>query len=268
MGFCCPVCSAELKKQGGSLVCENSHLFDISKKGYVNLLLGHSGGLHGDSKQMLHSRSEFLGKGYYEPLREKIVSCVCSRGGVNNIEDCGCGDGYYTAAVQNVLPDSEILAVDISKDALKMAHKRDKRLKCAVASTFSLPIADSSQDAALNIFSPFVREEYLRTLKENALLIMAIPLENHLWELKKAVYDKPYRNSPHGTDIEGFRLIGEERVDFLRTLPQADLINLFTMTPYFIKTSEKDKLKLNGIEELKVSFSFGILKYVKAVPEI
>ena len=37
--FRCPVCEEPLLRQERSYRCTNGHLFDIARKGYVNLLL-------------------------------------------------------------------------------------------------------------------------------------------------------------------------------------------------------------------------------------
>lgn len=66
--------------------------------------------------------------------------------------DCGCGEGYYTKAVADVLPLSSVFGTDISKDELTVAAKRAKNVDFAVASSFSLPFADSSIDILLEIF--------------------------------------------------------------------------------------------------------------------
>ena len=36
--FICPVCSQQLTVKEKSYICKNRHTFDISSKGYVNLL--------------------------------------------------------------------------------------------------------------------------------------------------------------------------------------------------------------------------------------
>ena len=73
-----------------------------------------------------------------------------------------------------------------------------------MASSFSLPFADSSIDILLEIFLPYCGAEFKRVLKKDAAFIMVIPLENHLWELKCAAYDTPYKNEVSDTYLDGF----------------------------------------------------------------
>ena len=37
--FQCPICTKSMDIQGNSLICRHGHCFDISRYGYVNLLL-------------------------------------------------------------------------------------------------------------------------------------------------------------------------------------------------------------------------------------
>ena len=49
-------------------------------------------------------------------------------------------------------------------------------------------------DLLLSVFAPYCGEEFLRVLKPDGQFIMIIPCENHLYGLKEAIYEKPYRN--------------------------------------------------------------------------
>ena len=69
----CPKCKTELTQIDNSLRCENNHSFDISRDGYVNLLMSQkSGDKIGDSRASAHARHSFLSKGYYECLKRAI----------------------------------------------------------------------------------------------------------------------------------------------------------------------------------------------------
>ena len=46
------------------------------------------------------------------------------------------------------------------------------------------------------VFSPEADNEYLRVLKKGGIMLRVIPLEKHLFELKAAIYDTPYKNEP------------------------------------------------------------------------
>lgn len=259
----CPVCAAALHGQDRSFKCENGHSFDLSKEGYVNLLTGEKG-QHGDNKLMLSARRLFLEKGYYAPLKEAVCEALRTvmpeRG---RLLDEGCGEGYYTQGMANALPQAEIFGFDISKEAVRMAAKR----KCGfffVGSTYSVPIASQSVDAVTLLFSPFCREEILRVLKDDGIFVMAVPGEMHLWELKTALYETPYRNEVQDTQIEGFTLLKKTEInDRITVETQEEIAALFSMTPYYYKTSREGHERLAKLSRLETAISFTLLVYRK-----
>lgn len=269
--FTCPVCGKRLRLSCKSRVCENNHSFDIAKSGYVNLLLSkHTGkNIHGDNKLMVQARRNFLDKGFYEQLLQVIAEISeknITDGGV--ILDAGCGEGYYTSEISRTIAECgkniEIFGVDISKIAIEYAAKRYKNINFATASVFHIPCLNSSCDMLITLFAPYCGEEYHRVLKENGTMIMAIPSVNHLWELKQAIYDTPYKNEVKPYELEGFKLADKRRISykiFLNT--QQDIQNLFSMTPYYYRTGKKEQERLKVLEELETQVDFEILVYKK-----
>ncbi|MDE5582700.1 MAG: methyltransferase domain-containing protein [Ruminococcus sp.] len=258
----CPVCREKLGISGKTYTCANRHSFDIARSGYVNLLLSkHTGKtVHGDNKIMVQARRDFLEKGYYSPLRESL--CENVQEGV--ILDAGCGEGYYTNGILNALPNAEIYGIDISKTAVDMASKRTKKITFATASVFNIPVADSSVDTLVTIFSPYCSAEFLRVLKINGIMIMAIPSENHLLELKQAVYDTPYKNKVKPYELDGFGLVSKKRITYNFTLESnKDIQSLFSMTPYFYRTNYTQSKKLAELENLTTTADFELLIYRK-----
>ena len=130
IGFICPVCNRDLFQDGKSLKCTLGHCFDISKFGYVNLLMSSKSSAkhHGDDRLMVRARRDFLDKGYYSFLCEKLCE-ICNKSPDNSvILDAGCGECYYSSAVLKSMnakcKEPLMLGVDISKDALEFAFKR------------------------------------------------------------------------------------------------------------------------------------------------
>ena len=267
----CPVCGGMLENTGKSYICGKHHSFDIARSGYVNLLLSKHAGkaVHGDNKLMVQARRDFLDKGYYAPLCEAVCEETlkyAQNGSV--VLDAGCGEGYYTSAVRAGFDRSDIAVkmygVDISKVAVEYAAKRDKSVKFAAASVFHLPVASSSCDLLITMFAPYCGEEYLRVLKSGGIMIMAIPSENHLWELKQAIYETPYKNEVKPYELDGFGHIGAQRVNFTMELcSSTDIRSLFSMTPYYYKTGRTEQERLEALSELTVQADFEVLTYRK-----
>ena len=146
MDFVCPKCGGELFELPGMKKCVGGHCFDRAKEGYYNLLLGVGGGVHGDNKMMLDARRRFLSSGAYGPLCDllaKTVMGLLPRGG--SVLDAGCGEGYYTDAVERALRErdgeSNVLALDISKEGVRIAAKRNPAVSYAVASSFAADLS-------------------------------------------------------------------------------------------------------------------------------
>ncbi len=284
--FICPVCMDKqgsekaplLKAVGNSLKCPKNHSFDISAKGYVNLLLSQHKNVKdpGDSKEMVAARREFLNSGAYSPLCEGLCETVtelCGDIPSPVITDCGCGEGYYTAAIYDALSaqgkQSEIFGIDISKNALAAAKPRTsgKNISCAAASVFRMPIKSGSSDIATVIFAPFRTEELKRILKPSGYVVTAIPAERHLYGLKSLLYDTPRLNEVKGYEINGLDFIGKKEISYtLDITDQSQLNSLFMMTPYYYKTSREDCNKLysyfgrNDLFQTEIAFEILIYK--------
>ena len=269
MRFVCPKCRGRLNVFDGYVKCPEGHSYDRARAGYYNLLLSNSGQNHGDNREMILARRDFLDTGAYAPLRERIAElvdeCLFSNG---TILDVGCGEGYYTDAIARKLLESgksaEIYGFDISRDAVTSASKRNKAFNLAVASAYKIPVADGDFDVLINMFSPFSLEETLRALRRGGKFIMAIPAEEHLYELKAAIYDTPYKNTVADTALEGFELILDEPLRFTVDLRSRDAVaSLFKMTPYAYRTRPTDAARIEALESLSVTADFRIFAYRK-----
>jgi 23S rRNA (guanine745-N1)-methyltransferase len=268
--FVCPVCGEKLEISGKSYACSNRHSFDIAQSGYVNLLLSKHMGktVHGDNKLMVQSRRDFLNKGYYSPLLEAVCEEAVKNFFGGNFLDAGCGEGYYTSGVRAAFDKSEIAAdmygVDISKVAAEYAAKRDKSISFAAASVFHLPVESKSCDMLLTMFAPYCGEEYGRVLKKDGIMIMAIPSDDHLWELKKAIYDTPYKNEVKQYELDGFEFVNCHKVIYdMKLTNSEDIHSLFSMTPYYYKTGKTEQDRLDSLSELTTTAAFEVLTYRK-----
>ena len=267
----CPICSAILKldSSGKSLCCcgAKRHCFDISAKGHVNFALGHSGG--GDSKEAVRSRSSFLEKGYYRPFADAL--CDLLSGYVNEgatVIDAGCGEGYYTNLVAQKCRVNTV-GFDLSKFGVEHAASVAKREGIgnsffAAAGIFNMPLFDESADAVINLFAPCAEEEFSRVLKKGGVLVVVGAGEDHLFGLKSAVYDDPYKNETRNDLPLKMKHIESKKIRFeIKLSDKDDRMNLFAMTPYFYRTSRKDMEKLENAEDLVTEVDFNIEVYEK-----
>ena len=268
----CPVCGKRLYEgETLSLQCENRHNFDRAKKGALYLLPSNrkNAGNSGDNPEMVQARRKFLQKGYYSHLLETICMALDEYFPTKGtLLDAGCGEGYYTKGMRMHLEKQGISAnfygVDISKTASNYASKADSLIKYAVASVFHLPVLNQSCDMVVSIFAPYCGEEFQRVLQQDGFFVMVIPSAKHLWELKKAIYDKPYENEVKDYSLDGFQFVRKyecQKDIFLDN--HEDIQALFEMTPYAYRTSPKEKERLSGLDSLTTETAFEVLVYQK-----
>lgn len=267
--FLCPVCGERLFAEGKSYLCPNRHCFDIARDGYVNLLRGNAGGDHGDNREMIRARRDFLATGHYSHLMDALAEIALTHLPADGVLlDAGCGECSYTERIARALADAgrsaRVLGVDLSKDALSIGGRRSKTLSLAVSSVYHLPLADGCVDMLFEVFAPFAEEEYARILKTGGKMVMAIPAARHLFELKSVLYEDPYENEVQDTALTRFRLLERRTLTRRVTLGTDDEVwNLFTMTPYFYRTSPEDKERLRHASPLTVTAAFEVLVYEK-----
>ncbi len=268
----CPKCKGKLCKNNNSLVCENNHTYDIAKQGYVNLNIGrHSSS--GDDKEMCRSRHNFHSADYYSCLADKL-SEICLKNNIKAVIDAGCGEGYYLRKIVDSYECSgrcliSAVGIDLAKEAVATAAKcekqrvEDKRIEYAVAGIFDMPLEDGCADCVLSVFAPVPDAEAYRILKDNGIMIVVSPGEKHLEGLKKAIYCDVYDNEITKKEYAGFKLYETHSANDTINVTGENIINLFHMTPYYWKTSEKDAEKLSKITTLSTKIEFIIRIYKK-----
>ena len=227
--YVCPICKKRLRKLDNVWHCQNGHSFDIARKGYVNLL---------------------------------------TTKGRNPI-DSGCGEGFYTVNYAKALPKAKFYGIDISKAAVAHCMTRihcENITNCefAVASSFQLPFIDKFADLIVCTFAPVSNDDYARVLKDGGKLVVVSPSPRHLFVLKEVLYEKPYENKPNVYGLNKFDESEEMIFEYPVVLEsQEDIFNLFTMTPYYYKTSAEAVEKLKKVNRLELTCGFSIRTFTK-----
>ncbi len=256
----CIVCGKRLRREDRSFRCENNHCFDVAKEGYVNLLRKQGNKEFGDSVNMVRSRRLFFSKDPYKPLKERVFQLV-KESNAHAILDLGCGEGYYTNYLAENLPDAEIIGLDISKEAVRLAAKNAGAFY-TVASVQNIPLMDDQADLVLNCFSPIDMMEIRRVLKDRGRFVSVQVGKEHLLQLKQSLYDSIYLNEVNYLSEEDFVLTKEETVRFDLTLDNnEDITHLFEMTPYSHHSSLQSKERLKELRQLTTVCEFAILVY-------
>lgn len=259
----CPVCRKSLEINEKSASCSEGHSFDRAKEGYINLLTGNkkSGSLIGDNKDMAKSRRKFLEKGYYDFLALFLCEKIKELKGADketplNILDISCGEGYYTGFIKEKTRQS-VFGFDISKEMIKLGAKKYKDVLFFVGNISKIPVSDCSCDIGIHICAPFCEKEFARILKKDGYLLSAVPGKKHLIGLKEILYENVYENNDDITEYSSLKLVKSETISKTITVrSNEDILNLFKMTPYYYKTSKKDKEKLMTAENLTTQAEF------------
>lgn len=265
-GIICPVCGKELNKADGALKCQTGHSFDIAREGYCNLVAGthKKGSLMGDSRDMALSRRAFLEKGYFDSLLEGLISIIKSHNAdLPNIADICCGEGYYSRKIAEEIP-CRAIGFDLSRDMVKLAAKKKSNCTYLVANLARIPLKDKDTDIALNLFAPFHQKEFTRILKDDGIIISVVAGKDHLFEIKEILYDTPYKNDERPPQADSLKIREKIKITKkLRLASKEDIDALFRMTPYYYRTSDKDKEKLSAFGELEVTTDFAVFIYEK-----
>lgn len=244
--YVCPVCKAPLQAQQAQYVCSQGHSFDVAKKGYVNLLLSHKmrSKNPGDNKDMIAARRAFLSQGHYQPLLEKLAQ-LCAQHEVSRLLDAGCGEGYYTCGLAR--SGLTVAGMDISKEGIIAACKRDKNLDWCIASVNDLPYQSGYFDAVLSVFCRVDDAEFYRVLRPGGVVIFVGPGSNHLPALRAGLYEqvRPYQTAKQEDYLPSFTEIASAGVKFAIELDSAEQIyNLLTMTPHYWSTNPEQQQRL------------------------
>ena len=264
----CPVCKKPLRKEEKSYFCEGEkkHCFDISSHGHVNLFPGKSTG--GDDKKAVRSRTEFLSLDLYKPISDKVCEILSDLGSDSFVVDAGCGEGYYTNNIAQKIG-ANTCGFDLSKEAIISASKAAKRLSLQnsrffVGGIYNLPVCDGGADAITNIFAPCAEVEFSRILKDGGRLVVVAAGKNHLYGLKRAVYDEVHTNEERADLPQNMRLEALHNLSYTISLDRAEHIqSLFAMTPYSYRTSERDMQRLYALNSLETEVEVNIYVYRK-----
>ncbi|EMV0604458.1 methyltransferase domain-containing protein [Acinetobacter baumannii] len=261
----CPVCRQRLELVSKTWRCEQGHSYDIAKQGYVNLhVVQHKHSKNpGDTPESVDARCAFLQGGYYQPLQQAVVHLLKDLK-AKMVLDIGCGEGYYTSAMQQVV--EQCIGVDIAKNAVQRAAKLNDKVTWVVGTGATLPVIDQSMDVCTSLFSPIPQTEILRVLKDDGYLIVVTPATDHLYAMREALFEQVNPHTPQKfveqlQDL--FELKEQQVIDAPLVLDQQALKNLIAMTPYAYKASPERRMQLEQKAHLQVTASFQIYLFQK-----
>ncbi|MBL4781279.1 MAG: methyltransferase domain-containing protein [Porticoccaceae bacterium] len=264
----CPIDTQRLVLHDRQLRCANGHSFDLARQGYVNLLpVQHKRSKHpGDSKAMVAARQRFLDTAVYAPVADLLATTLGAA--IAGIErpcclDAGCGEGYYldyaATYLEAVEPacEPELIGLDISKDAIIAAARRNKTISWLVGTNRQPPLVGSSVDVILCVFGFHSFQGFNKIMSLGGKLILVEPGPDHLQELRQATYAELKKTSLGRLDEAfalGFKQVGEQALRYeTPALSKQVLADLLLMTPHFFRATQEGRQAAAQLDEVSLT---------------
>ena len=216
----------------------------------------------GDDRAMVAARRRVLDAGFYEPLAKALKALLPEVSGINTVVDIGCGEGYYTAAIADSLPQAKVFGIDIAKEAVRLAAKRHGTIDFAVASAFNVPLGVGSADLVTSIFAPVAGNELCRLLVPGGYYLKVVPGPRHLWSLRQGLYTNPQPHTDEPVTEQGFQAVHTRTVDYTITLDRERLADVVAMTPFAHRghREKRDALLTLPSMTLEMAFELTVLQ--------
>ena len=189
-------CTNMLVHCDNGLRCATGHHFDQAKEGYWNLTQPQDkkSANPGDNREAVLARHRWLERGHAAELIAALKPWIPKTNPMR-ILDLGCGDGTFGPALFQDQA-TTYCGIDLSKPAIKIAAKRWTPATWVLANADrGLPVADSSVDCLTSLFGRRPVAEISRVLSRNGRLIVAVPGEDDLIELREQVQKEGKRRN-------------------------------------------------------------------------
>jgi 23S rRNA (guanine745-N1)-methyltransferase len=222
---------------------------------------------------MLVARRDFLQQGCFDFLFTQLVHAarkiLTQTSDQTSVLDIACGEGALIGHLRTELlqlsagsaAERRFYAVDVSKDALKMAARTHKGCQFALANVHQhIPLLDRSIALITAVCAPRNFAEFSRILADNGKIMIVIPTPRHLNQLRsftKLLGIEEEKEQKIIESAKGLRLIERIEIEDNRELNNAMLQNVMTMTPNFWHREQE----MNLPEALSLTFSFKILTF-------
>ncbi len=250
----CPVreCHEALLREERRLRCPRGHSFDIARSGYINLLQPQErrSKQPGDSAAAIAARRRLHDRGVTAPLLEAIARSVDASPD-DIVLDAGCGDGFYLGRLA-AQTGCQAHGVDISIPAVDAAARRYPACEWIVANADRfVPYADRSFSIVLSITGRMNAGEFRRVLRDDGLLLVAIPAPEDLIELRGSGRDRVARTV--AAFAHEFTLTDHGRVSAAADLDAAAVQDVLV--------SIYRPLRSRPVEAMRVTFSLDLLLF-------
>ncbi len=254
-----------------SLLCQNKHNFDISKDGYINLLVKQ---VRSDyNKKLFKSRKIMIQSGFFDPML-RVISDLIIEGNLNisiskiNILDAGCGEGSHLINIISNLEKRNIcslgIGIDISKEGIHAASKQYANAIWCVADLSKIPFQNNQFDIILNILSPANYSEFERVLKTGGLLIKVIPSMKYLIELRDVLFEGTSKHTYSNDRVinpfdDNFGIVNNQQIIYKACLNNENIEHLINMTPLTWNADREKIAELINKDIKRITVAFDVV---------
>ncbi|HEX7119256.1 MAG TPA: hypothetical protein VF212_10735 [Longimicrobiales bacterium] len=162
--------------------------------------------------------------------------------------------------------------LDVSKHALRLAARAHPAVRFFVNDVrYRICLADASVDVLLDVFAPRNPEEFARVVRPGGMLLVAIPNEGHLAELRAELPllgIEPDKRERVAAQLGGaFRPIGEDVLEYPTEMTGDDIADLLRMTPNYWHLGEAELERAAELPPRTVTVAVTVLAFLKDAKE-
>jgi len=241
-------CHQPLAREARRVVCTRGNSFDVARSGYINLLQPQDrrSKQPGDTADAVAARRRLHDRGVTAPLRDAIAAMANVKSD-DVVLDAGCGDGFYLGSLA-----CDARGVDISLPAVEAAAKRYPDFEWIVANADRFaPYSDATFNLVMTITARMNSSEFLRVLRDDGRLLVAIPAPDDLVELRGAGRDRIERTIE--TFANEFTIVDQRRATTTADLDR-DAVHDVLLSIYRPREIER-------VEPMRVTFSLDLLLF-------
>lgn len=270
--FKCPLCGKGMtfiKKK--SLLCQSKHNFDISKDGYINLLVKQVRSNY--DKKLFESRKVIIKSGFFDPMLWAIGDLILEENlktsiSKSKILDAGCGEGSHLINIISNLEKRDIcslgIGIDISKEGIHAASRKYANIIWCVADLTKIPLQNNQIDIILNILSPANYSEFGRLLNTGGLLIKVVPSRKYLIELRDVLFEGTSKRIYSNDRVinhfdDNFGIVHNQQITYKVCLDNENIEHLINMTPLTWNVDREKIAELITMDIKKITVSFDIV---------
>ncbi|MEQ1869651.1 MAG: putative RNA methyltransferase [Vicinamibacterales bacterium] len=261
-------CGQPLERTPLTWTCPRGHSFDIARAGYVNLLQPQDRRSMeaGDARSAVDARARLFERGIGQHVIDAVVSAITTTGDIHSrsvVAELGSGTGHLLDAVHARFG-AHCIGIDLAIRAVEIAARRASSVQWVVANADRrLPLLDGRVDLLLSINARRNPSEAARVLTPEGRLLVGIPADDDLIELREAVQGGAMARERVGQLVDEhsthFSVVGRSSVRETRTCAKESLEDLLLGT--YRGGRHANAARVSALETLEVTLATELVEF-------